>query len=73
MAIEFNGKLDDLVRMQKVSAENGWLIGFKEANDLWSDYSETSDAGWLSLPQVDEDLWKIIAENIYCDEECDEE
>ena len=67
MAIEFTGKLEDLLRIQKNSADHGWLLDIKEANDLWYEYSKTRDHSWIDLPESKEDLWEIISDNMYCE------
>lgn len=53
--------IDDIKRIVRVCAHNGVIITLKEAEEAWEHYSETLAAGWLILPDSDEELWKIIS------------
>jgi hypothetical protein len=52
--------LFDVDRIQNVCLQNGYEADLQDCADVWHDYSTTSAAGWLNLPDYDDDLWQII-------------
>lgn len=60
---ENNSEIDhhsDCHRIQEVLLRNGYTSTLKDCYDLWSDYSYSYAAGWLYLPEEDEELWNTI-------------
>lgn len=53
--------IEDTKRIVKVSFDNGVILSLKEAEDLWQEHSSGMAAGWLYLPNKDEDLWAILS------------
>lgn len=51
---------EDVVRIQEVLLKNGYSSLLEDCGKLWDDYSDAHCAGWLSLPEEDEELWKIL-------------
>jgi hypothetical protein len=52
--------IGDVKRIQQVLKNNGYSSLLKDCGDLWDEYSETWCAGWLGLPETDEELWEIL-------------
>lgn len=52
--------IGDVKRIQDVLLKNGYSSLLKDCGDLWEDYSDSYVAGWLNLPENDEDLWSIL-------------
>jgi hypothetical protein len=53
---------DDCQRIQAIALErHGLEISLAEAQELWDDYSDKFCAGWLFLPDSDNELSDIIA------------
>lgn len=48
---------EDCERIQRVAKEHGEEITLTEAHYIWDDYSDLYSAGWLCLPDSDDDLW----------------
>jgi hypothetical protein len=59
-------ELDECQRIKKVLIKNGYInTGLRDAMGLWSDYSEEYAAGWLGLPEDDEELFDCIKHHIH--------
>lgn len=54
----------DVNRLVKIAADQGVEIAPADAMAAWEDYSETSCAGWLMMPQDDELVWAAIQSHI---------
>lgn len=52
--------IDDVKRIQEVLLNNGYSSLLKDCGDLWEAYSDSYAAGWLGLPEDDEELWNIL-------------
>lgn len=52
--------IEDTKRIVKVAFENGFILSILEAEELWEEYSDSMAAGWMGLPDSDEELWAII-------------
>jgi hypothetical protein len=50
----------DCLRIQRVCLEKGYYGGISECEDIWQEYSTELCAGWLFLPDTDEELWLQI-------------
>jgi len=51
---------EDAERIQKILLNNGYTASPKECERLWEDYSDSMAAGWMGLPEKDEDVfWRI--------------
>ena len=44
-----------------VAQANGWSINKSEAHSIWSEHSDSMAAGWLFLPDNDNELYRDIA------------
>ena len=51
---------DDLRRIIKICRDRGLEITPEIAQRLWCNYSEDMCAGWLNLPDYDDDIYKIL-------------
>lgn len=51
---------EDIARIIRILAERGHTLTPKQAADAWEAYSETYFAGWLVLPEKDEDVASLI-------------
>ena len=54
----------DVVRLQTVMRLNGYEADLRSAAGIWEDYSDTYAAGWMCLPEDDEDLWGAIKDSV---------
>ena len=52
--------LDDCKRIQKLLFGRGYEISLHECEDMWESYSERSCAGWLFLPENDEEIIEAL-------------
>lgn len=52
--------LSDTERIVKVAFANGYTISLKQAEAAWEAYSDSMAAGWMRLPEDDEELWNIL-------------
>jgi hypothetical protein len=50
----------DICRICEEAYSRGVLLTPTEAYKLWSRYSDMAAAGWLTLPEDDDDLWHAI-------------
>ena len=57
---------EDCVRIVKALLDVGYVITPYEAEMLWSTYSDRVDAGWLFLPDTDEEI--VAAVRTYLEE-----
>ena len=49
--------LGDVERIQRVLLDNGYNSLLEDCGKLWDDHSDDYCAGWLGLPEDDEELW----------------
>lgn len=62
---QLSEKEKDVFRIQKILSKNNIILSFKEVEDLWCDYSETTwYASWESLPSDNELIFKRLNEFI---------
>jgi len=47
----------DVRRIVAVAAEHGVILSAVEANAAWEEHSDMLCAGWLFLPESDDELW----------------
>lgn len=50
----------DVERILRVMTANGYDTDYMTCAFLWDDYSEDYAAGWMGLPESDEDLFKRV-------------
>lgn len=50
----------DVERLVRILAAHGHQMTAAQAVELWEAYSETYFAGWLTLPDTDEDVARLI-------------
>lgn len=55
----------DVERIQRVLLANGYSSLLEDCGRLWDDHSDDYCAGWLGLPEDDEDLWGELQNLIY--------
>lgn len=59
--LTFNHRhLGDVVRIQRVAEQNGYEADLEACAYLWDEYSDRYAAGWLGLPEDDNDLWTLV-------------
>jgi hypothetical protein len=51
----------DCQRIVEVLASHGYHCTLEQAQDLWKDYSDHYAAGWLILPESDEDVFYSVS------------
>lgn len=51
---------EDCERIKKVLSERGYWATLFECQVLWSMYSQSMAAGWLILPEKDEDVFNCV-------------
>jgi hypothetical protein len=58
------GRRDEVERLQTVATAHGCELDERTAERVWSEYSDTFAAGWLSMGEAytDDVLWAIIEE-----------
>ncbi len=54
----------DCERIVACALSNGYVMTLREAEKAWDEYSESFAAGWMNLPDDDEDLWLYIGSRI---------
>jgi len=52
--------IEDVERIQQVMVSKGYYCTLKMCAHMWEEYSDTYCAGWLSLPESDDDLFNIL-------------
>lgn len=60
--------IDDVKRIQVVLLKNGYDADLQSCASIWEDYSDSYAAGWLGLPESDDELFTIIGWRV--DERC---
>jgi len=51
----------DVERIKKVLLANGYDSTLEDCSNLWDDYSYSLAAGWINLPDDDDELFRIIS------------
>jgi hypothetical protein len=51
----------DVSRIRKVAKSKGYYLTTKQAEKVWQLYSNSMSAGWIRLPDDDQELWNIIS------------
>ena len=52
--------MEDCRRIQKVLLDHGYQADLRDCAEVWGKYSDDFCAGWLHLPDEDEDLFSSI-------------
>jgi len=52
--------IGDVIRLERVAEENGYEADLETCAYLWDEYSDRLCAGWLGLPEDDNDLWTEV-------------
>jgi predicted solute-binding protein len=52
--------IEDVERIQKLMVSKGYYSTLKMSANMWEEYSDTYCAGWLGLPESDEELFNIL-------------
>ena len=60
-----NYREDSILRMMKVCIQNGVLATAEQVTDAWVGYSDSMCAGWMLLPDKDEDLFALMKPHFY--------
>ena len=50
----------DVARIIHVAAAHGVVLSALEAEKAWDDYSESLCAGWIILPESDDEIWSCL-------------
>lgn len=58
----------DCERIVEVLEKNGYQASITDAQTLWEKHSEMYEAGWLHLPEDDDDIWRAVKYHIEDDE-----
>lgn len=51
---------DDVERLQRVLLANGYYSELQSCADIWQNYSDDYEAGWMGMPNDDDELWGIV-------------
>lgn len=52
---------EDVKRIVQILADRDIECGEMEANYLWAEYSDSLAAGWMALPENDDDVYGCIS------------
>ena len=61
---DFSGetwRYNDCKRIARVSFDHNIYITLDEAHKIWDEYSDRVCAGWIFLPDSNDDLWDCIS------------
>lgn len=50
----------DVVRIVDIFADRGYIITYNDAARAWEEYSDGLCAGWLVLPDDDEEVFETV-------------
>jgi hypothetical protein len=50
----------DCKRIQQILLDHYWEATLAECQRLWQDHSDNMWAGWLVLPEDDEEVWEAL-------------
>lgn len=56
--------MHNVERIKNVCHQNGYEADLEDCANIWEDYSDMNAAGWINLPEDDEDLWFIIKNEV---------
>jgi hypothetical protein len=59
---------DDCKRIAEVALKAGYAVSMWEAEAIWDAYSDSMAAGWMGLPDDDEELMSIVESYAEVDE-----
>lgn len=62
--------LSDVERIHEVYQKNGIPVSLDTSAQIWDTHSDNYAAGWLGLPDDDEELWYIL-KNLYNSQDID--
>lgn len=51
----------DILRIREVLRRKGWNASLRKSHALWTQYSDSMCAGWMSLPVDDQELYDCIS------------
>lgn len=54
----------DVARIRQVALAHGVTLDEEQAESVWDDYSDSMAAGWLCLPDSDDDLWSTVSAHL---------
>lgn len=54
--------LDDCQRIQKILLAKGYEVSLHECEDMWESHSESYCAGWLILPDDDNEILESLTD-----------
>jgi hypothetical protein len=55
---------EDVQRIQMVALSHGVVLSARDAEAAWDSYSDDMAAGWMGLPEDDDDLWSYVRTRI---------
>lgn len=53
--------IGDIRRIQAVVQAHGYECSVAQARKLWDMYSDSMAAGWMILPESDDDIWWSVS------------
>lgn len=56
--------IEDVFRLCEVLKCHGYSADLEDCEDLWNDYSDMRAAGWLGMPDDDEELWQCVCDDV---------
>jgi hypothetical protein len=60
----FRDHRHDCEKLKNILLEKGYSSSVYDCYNLWSDYSDGYAAGWMLLPDEDEEIWNAIKYNV---------
>ena len=58
------GEETNVQRIVSVCAAEGYTISPSFADEIWSDYSDSMCASWMTMPERDSDLLRIVSARV---------
>jgi hypothetical protein len=51
---------EDVRRIVEIGYRRGFEVADADAQDAWTDFSDSHCAGWLILPADDDEVWGLV-------------
>jgi len=53
---------EDTKRIQRILAKKGYEASLVECDTMWKEYSKNMAAGWMSLPEKDDEVFEMVSQ-----------
>lgn len=58
--LEYSESGSDIHQIMQVALNHGIVLSPIEAEKAWNEYSESMAAGWMMLPDSNEEIWNCL-------------